>query len=166
MGTRALTANTTAYWEVECGGFYGTSMMFGVARRKGASLYRPMAFENLIGGAEAMGEWAKSAYGLSHHGRLFHGGEVVAERRDEKGSKFPLAGPARVGVLFNGPGRKVEFFVNGEECGVSVERVEMEVDVPYYPVISRWALNLWKLLGGFLFLAKPAVSRRDTTASF
>ncbi len=46
FGTRPLDARTVAYWEVECpGGFYGTAMQFGVARRTHAVLHCPMAFE-------------------------------------------------------------------------------------------------------------------------
>ncbi|WKY06372.1 hypothetical protein Q1695_006513 [Nippostrongylus brasiliensis] len=123
-GAKQLTATSIVYWDTRvCQNLFGTSIMFGVGTKHAATRARSQ-FVDLLGEDE-------HSYGLNQKGVVRHCAIEVAVCD-------PL--PYRdcvVGILFDGPGRKISFYRNGEY--LCTPFTEIDVSEPLYPMVSSTA---------------------------
>uniref|UniRef100_A0A183GT01 B30.2/SPRY domain-containing protein n=1 Tax=Heligmosomoides polygyrus TaxID=6339 RepID=A0A183GT01_HELPZ len=121
-GAKQLTATSIVYWDTRvCQNLFGTSIMFGVGTKQASTRARSQ-FVDLLGEDE-------HSYGLNQKGLVRHCAIEVAVCD-------PL--PYRdcvVGILFDGPGRKISFYRNGEY--LCTPFTEIDVSEPLYPMVSR-----------------------------
>lgn len=139
-----LTKNTRAFWEVMVNEVYGTSIMFGIGTKQ-MPLSTPLIFDNLLGGSQHYGE----SYGLSHHGVFFNGSNNCRQFCEA----FPSGTECRVGVVFDGPGRRLGYSLNGRWLGWVELDMDLDMTAPdkqqrmnnttdnvfYYPMVSSTA---------------------------
>ncbi|KAK6027419.1 SPRY domain protein [Ostertagia ostertagi] len=122
-GAKQLTATSIVYWDTRvCQNLFGTSIMFGVGTKHASTRARSQ-FVDLLGEDE-------HSYGLNQKGLVRHCGIEVAVCD-------PL--PYRdcvVGILFDGPGRKISFYRNGEY--LCTPFTDIDVSEPLYPMVSRY----------------------------
>ncbi|KAK6057641.1 SPRY domain protein [Cooperia oncophora] len=123
-GAKQLTATSIVYWDTRvCQNLFGTSIMFGVGTKHASTRARSQ-FVDLLGEDE-------HSYGISRKGLVRHCGIEVAVCD-------PL--PYRdcvVGILFDGPGRKISFYRNGEY--LCTPFTDIDVSEPLYPMLSSTA---------------------------
>ncbi|KAK5984233.1 SPRY domain-containing SOCS box protein 3 [Trichostrongylus colubriformis] len=123
-GAKQLTATSIVYWDTRvCQHLFGTSIMFGVGTKYASTRARSQ-FVDLLGDDE-------HSYGLNQKGLVRHCGIEVAVCE-------PL--PYRdcvVGILFDGPGRKISFYRNGEY--LCTPFTDIDVSEPLYPMVSSTA---------------------------
>ncbi|KAL6740302.1 hypothetical protein Aduo_013669 [Ancylostoma duodenale] len=123
-GAKELTATSIVYWDTRvCQNLFGTSIMFGVGTRHAATRARSQ-FVDLLGEDE-------HSYGLNQKGIARHCGMEIAVCD-------PL--PYRdcvVGILFDGPGRKISFYRNGEY--LCTPFTEIDISETLYPMVSSTA---------------------------
>ncbi|XGW27945.1 hypothetical protein V3C99_008051 [Haemonchus contortus] len=123
-GAKQLTATSIVYWDTRvCQNLFGTSIMFGVGTKHASTRARSQ-FVDLLGEDE-------HSYGLNQKGLVRHCGIEVAVCE-------PL--PYRdcvVGILFDGPGRKISFYRNGEYLCTPFS--DIDVSEPLYPMVSSTA---------------------------
>ncbi|CAD5227076.1 unnamed protein product [Bursaphelenchus xylophilus] len=125
LGNHILNESSISYWELKVPYIYGTSVMFGIG-----TLQTPVKlgnrFDNLLGLED-------TSYGLSHKGVLYHNGKERSNYCEE----FEENKMAVVGMYFNGPERRLSYFLNGKYLGVAFENINL--DKPMYPMVSSTA---------------------------
>lgn len=87
-------------------------------------MYAPLAFENLLG-------TDSQSYGLSHRGVAQHDGDEYFFC-----DPFSSESMVTVGVLFDGPSGRLEYFLNGRSLGVAFDKIAVK-GTTYYPMVSR-----------------------------
>ncbi|KAK3730700.1 hypothetical protein RRG08_041480 [Elysia crispata] len=114
------------YWEIHVGNrVFGTSLMFGVSTKK-ARLHAN-EFTNMLGEDD-------QGWGLSHRGRVYHGGE-----------SHPYCKPFQeytvvvVGILLDRVTGQLSFFKDGQNLGVAFKGLDRVVDDLYPTVCSTAA---------------------------
>ncbi|KAH7730978.1 SPRY domain SOCS box-containing protein [Aphelenchoides avenae] len=124
-GSKALCQNTVAYWEVASPKIYGTAVMFGIGTVE-AGVYVPLCFDCLLGVDD-------QSYGLSHKGTGQHNGQ-----QETLCGPFPEEHFTTVGMLFDGPARRLQYYLNGCPLPAVFENIVFDERV-YYPMVSSTA---------------------------
>lgn len=130
------------YWEIHVGNrVFGTSLMFGVSTQK-ARLHAN-EFKNMLG--EDTQGW-----GLSHRGRVYHGGESHYYCKP-----FQEYTVVVVGILLDRKRGQLSFFKDGQNLGVAftgLDKVEDELFPTVCSTAAKTAMTVGRRQRSFLDL--------------